>query len=157
MKRTFLLLAFACTAFAQSAGYVFVAPVVVPKSAFTRWNGTFAHVGIGGEAAIGKHASAGAEAGLMVPATNVYAKNTATGTVGASYHPRGSATKVAPFISAGGGLLAANGVGGIVYFGGGVNYWLRDHLGLRAEYRHYYYPLESGIHFAGFRLGVTFR
>jgi hypothetical protein len=48
-----VLLASCIVASAQQSGsyvYAVTGPVVVPRSAFTRWDGNFVHVGGGGEA-----------------------------------------------------------------------------------------------------------
>ena len=54
-KSILTTLAFLCSSIAASAQqsgsyiYAFGGPVVVPRSAFTRWDGNFLHVGGGGE------------------------------------------------------------------------------------------------------------
>jgi hypothetical protein len=160
MRSKLLLILLATTAFAQSEGrsfgYAFAATVFVPKNGFTRWNARFLQGGLGGEIAIKKRASVGGEVGALVAPFNRFAAKATTGTVGGSFHPLGSAQKLAPFLSGGAGVLAANGTGGIIYFGGGLNYWPYKHIGFRTEYRHYYYPVDGGITFAGVRLGITF-
>ena len=60
-------------AFAQQSGsfvYAFTGPVVVPKSAFTRWNGEFIHVGGGGEGRLTDRFALGGEAGVLLAGTN---------------------------------------------------------------------------------------
>ena len=140
-------------------GYVFVAPVVVPQSAFTRWNGTFVHVGGGGEA-LGEHFGLEGELGALKPVTNRNAITTGQATVAATYHfvERSSRRKVGPFLDGGIGLLFARGAAIPIHYAIGTNYWLKSRFGLRFEFRHHLWLFpESGVHFLGFRFGLVFR
>ena len=63
-----------------------------------------------------------------------------------------------PFISGGVSLLVSKGAGGLFYYGGGANYWFRDRIGLRVEFRdHVWSPEGTALHFAGVRIGLSFR
>jgi hypothetical protein len=42
-------------------------------------------------------------------------------------------------------------------FGGGVNYWFREHLGLRLEFRDNVSTTWDTEHYLGFRVGLAFR
>jgi len=44
-------------------------------------------------------------------------------------------------------------------FGGGLNYWFKERIGLRLEVRDNVLVIASGgqIHFVGFRIGLAFR
>ena len=78
-----------------------------------------------------------------------------------SYHFTGLARiqKLVPFLTAGySGAFNGGGGESWVNFGGGVDYWFRDRVGLRLEFRdnldsHHREP----IHFLGFRVGLAWR
>jgi Outer membrane protein beta-barrel domain len=172
MKKTILtVLAFLCASIAASGqqsgsyAYVFGGPVIVPKSAFTRWNGDFIHAGAGGEARFTDSFGLGAEAGVLTPVTNQYALTTGLVSVTPAYHfvPRKSNRKTDPFVDGGFSLVLGIGAGGggaaAFHYGGGVNYWFSRRMGLRLEFRHHIWTPEAGeaINLVGFRVGLTFR
>jgi hypothetical protein len=69
-----LLLSFPATAqMSDRYVYAFGGPVVVPKSAYTRWNGDFVHVGGGAEGRLTRRIALGGEIGVLKPVTNQYA------------------------------------------------------------------------------------
>ncbi|MDX1983361.1 MAG: hypothetical protein SFV51_24025 [Bryobacteraceae bacterium] len=139
-------------------GYAFAGPVFVPRSGFTRWDGTFVHAGGGGEAGIGRYLSAGGEVGILAPLTNEFARTGGILAGGISVHPRGPERHWDPFLSGGVGVLAGGGAAGLAYVGGGVHYWFRPRIGLRFEYRHHLWPNADGnIQLAGLRLGIALR
>ena len=94
----------------MSSGYVYVfgGPVVVPKSAYTRWNGDFVHVGGGGEGHLTDRFALGGEIGVLKPITNQYAITTGLASVTPAFHfiPRDSKRKFDPFVDGGLSLLA---------------------------------------------------
>lgn len=145
----------------RSYGYGFTGPLVVPKSAFTRWDGTFIHLGGGGEAALARRFGLGAEIGALKPLTNRYAISTGLASVSPTYHflGTGSQRKFDPFTTGGFSVLFAGGAGAAIHYGGGMNYWLRSRLGLRVEFRDHLWSPESGesVHLIDFRFGVVFR
>jgi hypothetical protein len=165
-KRTFAILIMllvpprAAAQMASSYGYVFGGPVVVPKSAFTRWNGNFVHVGGGGEGRITNRFALGGEIGVLKPITNQYAVTTFLGSVTPAFHfiSKDSKRKYDPFVDGGLSLLAGRGAGIGIHYGGGMNYWLRRRVGLRFEFRHHIWSPESGeaVHLVGFRVGIIF-
>ena len=147
----------------MSSGYVYAfgGPVVVPKSAFTRWNGDFVHVGGGGEGRLTDRFALGGEIGVLKPVTNQYAITTGLASVTPAFHfiSRESKRKFDPFVDGGFSLLAGGGGGAVaIHFGGGVNYWVRRRFGLRFEFRHHIFSPESGeaVHLVGFRVGIVF-
>jgi hypothetical protein len=75
-----------------------------------------------------------------------------------SYHFNRS-EKVVPFVSSGYTLLFRSGSINGVNFGGGVNYWFRERVGLRLEFRDQVGLSGGGstTHFYGFRVGMSFR
>jgi hypothetical protein len=147
----------------QSGSYVYAVtgPVVVPPSAFTFWNGTFIHVGGGGEARLTNRFGLGGELGVLKPVTNQYAITTGLASVTPAYHfiARGSNRTIDPFVNGGFSALFGSGAGAAIHYGGGLNYWVRRRLGLRFEFRHHLWSPEAGeaIHLIGFRIGVAFR
>lgn len=149
---------------AQPSGSYFYAvtgPVAVPRSAFTRWDGTFVYVGGGGEARLTNKFGLGGELGVLKPVTNPYARTTGLASVTPAYHfiARGSTRKVDPFVDGGFSVLFGSGTGAAFHYGGGLNYWVRQRLGLRFEFRHHLWTPEGGeaINLVGFRVGLTFR
>ena len=78
--------------------------------------------------------------------------------------PEGS--RIRPFVAGGGqfntfvppGASVTYGTGTTKYggnFGGGVQYWMKDHLGLRFEFRDHVFSSDSP-HFYQFRVGLSF-
>ena len=147
----------------QSSSYVYgiAGPVVVPQSAFTRWNGNFIHVAGGGEGRITDRFAVGGEAGVLLPVTNQYAVTTGLASVTPAFHffSRKSQGKFDPF--AGGGvsiLLGAGGAGGLaIHYGGGMNYWFKPRVGFRCEVRDHVWWPESGetVHLVDLRFGIV--
>lgn len=166
-KAILTTLVFLCSSVAASAqpsgnyGYVFGGPVVVPRSAFTRWDGNFVHVGGGGEARLTNKFGLGGELGVLKPVTNQYAVTTGLASVTPAYHfiSRDSNRKIDPFVDGGFSLLFGNGGAVAVHYGGGLNYWVHRRIGLRLEFRHQLWSPEGGesIHLVGFRIGIAFR
>lgn len=146
----------------MSSGYVYVfgGPVVVPKSAYTRWNGDFVHVGGGGEGRLTKRFALGGEIGVLKPVTNPYAITTGLASVTPAFHfvPKDSKGKFDPFVDGGFSLLFGSGGAAAIHYGGGMNYWLRRRIGLRFEFRDHIWSVESGeaVHLVGFRVGLVF-
>jgi hypothetical protein len=147
----------------QSGSYVYAVtgPVVVPPSAFTRWDGTFIHVGGGGEARLANRFGLGGELGVLKPVTNQYAITSGLVSVTPAYHfiARGSNRTIDPFVNGGFSVLFGSGAGAAIHYGVGLNYWVGRRLGLRFEFRHHLWSPEAGeaIHLIGFRIGVAFR
>ncbi len=139
--------------------YVVVGPVVVPQSAYTRWNGDFISVTGGGETRVIGRFALGGEMGVLKPVTNQYAVATGVASVSPAFHfvSKHSGSKVDPFVNGGFSLLFGRGSGIGMHYGGGVNYWVRRRVGLRFEFRHYLWSPESGelVHLVGFRFGIV--
>jgi len=64
--------------------------------------------------------------------------------------------KLEPFVTAGGTVFTGY-YGNGLNFGGGVNYWFTDHVGLRLEARDSFEWEADRAHFVAFRIGLTFR
>ena len=126
------------SALAQSSSYVYAiaGPVVVPQSAFTRWNGNFIHVAGGGEGRITDRFALGGEAGVLIPVTNDEAITTGLLSATPAFHfnPRESRSKFDPFVGGGASvLLGAGGAACAIHYGGGMNYWFKPRVGFRCE------------------------
>ena len=78
------------------------------------------------------------------------------GSLNGSYH-FASRQKLDPFATAGYGFLFRSGTVNMANFGGGVNWWLQDNLGLRFEVRDHSDFRSRSQHFISFRLGLSFR
>jgi hypothetical protein len=113
-------------------------------------------VGAGGEGLVYKGLGLGAEIGYLAPfrsggdGIGIFSPDV-------SYHFKSSKSKLVPFVTGGYSLAFRSGVnssGG--NFGGGVQYWMKDHLGLRLESRDHVFSSDSP-HFYQFRVGLSFR
>jgi hypothetical protein len=158
----FMLLASLPASAQISSGYVYLfgGPVVVPRSAYTRWNGDFVHVGGGGEGHLTDRFALGGEIGVLKPTTNQYAITTGLASITPAFHfiRKDSKRKFDPFVDGGLSLLAGRGAGFAIHYGGGTNYWLRRRIGLRFEFRDHIWSVEAGeaVHLVDFRVGVVF-
>jgi hypothetical protein len=142
----------AATGFAQSEGrrgqgYVFFAPGITSPDV-----SGFGHFGAGGEALLTRRVGIGSEVGYATPWSD-FAAGIGLFSVNGSYNMgRG---KLSPFLTGGYTLAFRNGTANGFNFGGGVNYWLRDRIGLRFEVRDN--VIERDAHLVGFRVGLAFR
>ena len=143
-----------------SHGYAFVGATTIPgEPIYTYWQGNYVHAGGGVEGGIGKRLTVGGEVGALISVRETYGRSAALLSFGPGFHlvPR-SDRKLDPFISAGVSLLVSRGAGTLFYYGGGANYWFRDRIGLRVEFRdHVWSPEGTALHFAGARIGLSFR
>ena len=113
------------------------------------------HFGAGGEGLIFKKIGAGAEIGYGAPARYLKDGLGVLSTNG-SYHFAPDA-KVDPFVTAGYTLFFRNGVANGFNVGAGLNYWLRENVGLHLQFRDYIINEYDTAHFLGFRIGLAFR
>jgi len=140
----------------KGQGYVFVAP-----GAATTEEGGLATMsfGGGGERLVAKRMGLGAELGYVAPwgefmeALGVFSLN-----VSYRLGPRHRERKVEPFVT-GGYTLFFPGEGTALgfNFGGGLNYWSSQRLGLRFEVRDQVGLFDQPVHVLGFRIGLTFK
>ena len=114
---------------------------------------TFSVAG-GGEGLIYKGFGFGAEVGYLAP-FEAGGDGFGIFSVNPAYH-FSSKSKVVPFITGGYSLAFRSGHSSGGNFGGGVQYWMKDHLGLRFEFRDHIFSSDSP-HFYGFRVGIAFR
>ena len=131
-------------------GYVF-AGAGASSGDFSR--GYF-QVGGGGEGLVGGGLGMGAEVGYLAPFSSG-GNGIGLFSGGPSYHfNRGS--KVVPFVTGGYSAAFRNGAGHGGHFGGGVHYWMKEHVGLRFEVRDHVFSSDSP-HLFQFRVGLSFR
>jgi hypothetical protein len=135
-------------------GYVYFAPGVTSPGG----TGTM-HLGAGGEGFFTRNLGLGADVGYVAPfesftdGIGTFAPNFVT-----RFRAKSDDNKVEPFVSGGYTLFFREGTANGVNFGGGLNYWFRERLGLRFEVRDNVMIAngETG-HFVGLRVGLTFR
>ncbi len=116
------------------------------------------HYGAGFDALAYKGLGLGGEIGYLMPAESpgdgfgVFSPNV-------SYHflTGSKSGKFDPFVTGGYSLFFRDDTANAVNFGGGVNYWIKERIGLRFEIRDHVLPDSDNTHFYGFRVGVTFR
>ncbi|HKQ09168.1 MAG TPA: outer membrane beta-barrel protein [Blastocatellia bacterium] len=111
--------------------------------------------GGGGERLFYRGLGIGGEIGYL-SSSNSIGDGIGIGSVNLAYHFN-NAGKVAPFVT--GGASAAfrgSSAAGGGNFGGGIQYWPKDHVGLRFEVRDHIFSSDSP-HLFTFRVGVTFR
>lgn len=137
----------------RAMGYVFVGPGALLPGNST----TFLNFGGGGEGLIKGGFSVGAEIGGYTPARD-FGDGFGILSAGAGYHflKASKSGKVVPFVNGGYSLFFRSGVDNGIHFGGGVNYWFKERIGLRFEIRDHV-PVPSNAHIVGFRVGLSFR
>lgn len=176
MNALFLLLAMTSLAFAQgnstqassaqpssksgsehrAYGYVFAAPGIVANEAGGRT--ATLHFGGGGEGLIKGGFGVGAEIGGLAPVDG-FSEGFGVFSAGANYHFLNATKsgKIVPFVNGGYTMFFRDGVANGGHFGGGVNYWFKERVGLRFEVRDHLVAEIPSTHFIGFRFGLTFR
>lgn len=160
----FLLTWCEATSAQQLGRYVYgvAAPVIVPQSGFTRWNGEFMYIGGGVEFRPGDRLGLGGDAGVLTPLNNQFAITAGLAAFAPSFHfiSRNSNSRVDPFVSGGIAELFNSGSVSVpaIHFGGGVNYTVRPRLALRFEFRHHVWTPQSGytVNLSAIRIGIGF-
>lgn len=139
--------------YSRGLGYAYFSPGVTSPSTVT-----WAHVGAGGEGFFTKYLGAGAEVGYLTP---IRSFSDGVGTLSPNlvvrFRAKDEHNQLEPFATGGYTLFFRSGHASGYNFGGGVNYWLKDHIGLRFEVRDNVWTSGGVIHYLGFRIGVTFR
>jgi hypothetical protein len=134
-------------------GYVFVGPGVSSGNSIT-----FLNYGIGAEGRIkGGFGVAGEIEGFAPGESFRRGFGIASANAGYQFLNASSSGKVVPFVSGGYSLFFASGVDNGINFGGGVNYWFKERVGLRFEIRDHMLVPSPDVHYIGFRFGLTFR
>lgn len=136
----------------RGQGYAFVATGGYSDSTATL------HFGVGGEGLVYKGLGVGGEIGYLAAARQL---DSGFGVLSPniSYHflNASKSGKVVPFVTGGYSLFFRSGVAHGVNFGGGINYWFKERVGLRLEFRDHI-PAHGDLgHFYGVRIGLAFR
>jgi hypothetical protein len=160
MKRlvfTLFLLAFlSSAALAQSSdargwGYVFGG-----VGGRSEANAVSLHVGGGGEGLLYKGFGVGGEIGYFAPFESAGdGFGLASANIGYHFKMK-SSPKVVPFVTGGYSVAFRNGSSSGGNIGGGVQYWAKDKVGLRFEFRDHIFSSDSP-HIYSFRVGLSFR
>lgn len=114
----------------------------------------FLHTGGGGEGLIYKGLGVGAEVGYFTPFSR-FGDGFGILSVDVAHHFNRN-EKLVPFVTGGYSLAFRGGSSSGGNFGGGVQYWATDRVGLRFEFRDHIFSSDSP-HFYSFRAGITFR
>ena len=116
---------------------------------------TTVHVGGGGERLFFKGLGAGGEIGYL---TTYSSPGDGIGVASANvaYHFAKPGQKLVPFVTGGVSLFFRTGAAGGGNIGGGVQYWMKERVALRLEFRDHIVSSDSP-HFYGFRVGLAFR
>ncbi|MFL6276816.1 MAG: outer membrane beta-barrel protein [Blastocatellia bacterium] len=118
-------------------------------------SGALFTVGGGGERLLYRGFGIGGEIGYL-SLSRRGSEGVGVGSVDLAYHFNHSG-KVAPFVTGGASAAFRSDVAaGGGNFGGGVQYWPKDHVGLRFEVRDHVFSSDAP-HLFTFRVGVTFR
>jgi hypothetical protein len=97
----------------------------------------------------------GAELGY-VTSTQGFGSGFGLASTNVSYHFYKPGRKLVPFVTGGGSIVLGTGPVGGGNFGGGVQYWMSDRVGLRVEFRDHIFSSDSP-HFYGVRVGFSFK
>jgi hypothetical protein len=145
--------------YSKGHGYFYFAPGGAAARGETGlWT---AHVGGGGEGFFTKHLGLGGDVGYLTPFRHW---KDGIGTFSPDFivrfRAKNDGNKVEPFVTGGYTLFFREGTVSGANFGGGLNYWFTDRVGLRFELRDNV-SIPGGdvstTHFVGFRIGLTFR
>lgn len=120
--------------------------------------GSTLQFGVGGEGLIYKGLGAGGELSYLTPSSKLgdgFGILSANG----SYHfiNASGRGRVVPFVTGGYSFFFRSGYANGFNAGGGINYWFRDRMGLRVEFRDQVIPDGRAMHLLGIRLGLSFR
>ena len=136
----------------RGQGYVFVAPGTTSEG------GATLHIGAGGEGLVYKGLGVGGEIGYL-GASRGFSEGIGVLSPNVSYNFLNASRsgKFAPFVTSGYSLFFRDGGLNAVNFGGGMNWWFKERLGLRLELRDHILRDYTSIHIVGFRIGLAFR
>jgi hypothetical protein len=134
-------------------GYFFVGPTTTSEG------GAFLHIGGGGEGLVYKGLGVGGEIGY-VGAIQELSEGGGILSPHVSYNFRSASKsrKFVPFVIGGYSLVVSSGgAGSALHFGGGMNWWFKNRVGLRLEFRDHVPPAAPSFHIVGVRIGLSFR
>jgi len=139
--------------YSKGHGYAYFAPGASSPSSVA-----YAHLGAGGEGFFTRNLGAGVELGYLTPMRSWSdGIGTLSPNIVARFRAKDKNHKLEPFVTGGYTLFFRSATASGVNFGGGVNYWFNDNVGLRLEFRDNVWTLNAPIHYVDFRVGVTFR
>jgi hypothetical protein len=113
------------------------------------------HTGFGAEGLVYKGLGIGAELGYLSPWRSLGA-GIGLLSLDGSYHFKRH-RQISPFVTGGYSLGFRSGAENLINFGGGVNIWLRNRLGIRLEARDHIIPEYAGTQCLSLRIGFLFR
>ena len=117
--------------------------------------GSLQQIGIGGEGFVYKGLAVGADIGYEFPSEG-FSYGIGLLSVNGSYHLNHRRhAKLSPFVTGGYTLAFRGGHANLANFGGGVTWWMAEHVGLKMEMRDYVWP--GGQHSPQAMVGVSFR
>lgn len=128
-------------------GYGFAGP------AFSRYGDTGLNAGFGVEGLVYKGLGVGAELAYL---GSGFDSGIGAFSANGSYHFKNS-SKVTPFVTGGYTLFFRSGVANGVNGGGGINYWFKERMAFRAEFRAQSFAADSDATIYSLRFGLTFR
>ncbi|MBZ5594861.1 MAG: hypothetical protein LAP39_21660 [Acidobacteriia bacterium] len=137
----------------RGQGYVFYGPGRAPGG------GTVQQIGGGGEGFLYKGLAAGVELGYLFPGGGI-SDGVGLLSVNGSYHlNRSHRAKFSPFVTGGYSLAFRGGYANLYNFGGGVTWWMTEHVGARLEFRDYVWSGCGcgGQHVPQAQIGFSFR
>jgi len=136
----------------RGQGYFFIAPTTTTAGVFGL------HIGGGGEGLLYKGLGVGGEIGYL-GASRELSRGIGVLSPNVSYNfmKASKSGKFAPFVTGGYTLLVGSDALHAVNVGGGMNWWFKDHLGLRLEFRDHAALQFGSTHIFGVRIGLAFR
>lgn len=137
----------------RGQGYLFYGPGRAPGG------GTMQQIGGGGEGFLYKGLGVGAELGYLFPAGG-FTYGVGLLSVDGSYHMnRSRHARLSPFVTGGYSLAFRGGHANLANFGGGVTWWIAEHIGIRLEFRDYVWSGCGcgGQHIPQAQVGFSFR
>jgi hypothetical protein len=136
-------------------GYVYVAPGGISAGGNTTRS---YQIGGGVERLLVHGIGAGADLSGLIPGTGRASNSVGIFSLNGYYHPLHD-RKADPFVTAGYSLMFRDFTANMFNFGGGVNYWFQENLGLMVEFRDHYRHVTRSLNanYWGFRIGLTFR
>jgi hypothetical protein len=141
--------------YSKGHGYAYFAPGFATAEGESI---SMAHIGGGGEGFFTRNVGVGVDAGYLAPFESL---GDGIGTFSpnfvARFRAKSADNKVEPFATGGYTLFFRSGTANGFNFGGGANWWFKEHLGLRLEVRDTVWTEGGAIHHVGFRIGLTFR
>jgi hypothetical protein len=156
-----LLLTWSGVAFSQNAdkppanGYFFFAPGAGTYD-YGSSTATF-HFGGGVEGSLYKGLGMGAELGYLTPAEDMGFGIGILSLDGSYFFRSRTSRKVVPFVNAGYSLAFRSGAASAINFGGGIQYWFHERIGMRLEFRDHVSPEYTDVHLWNFRIGLALR